>query len=122
MLAQICPKLDLVLKMKKTNDGIGISISHYSVCPFSGKTDNFELFVPKTGLRLEIQKTNVNKNHHPRDSICASFQAKWTTSTFLAKICQEMDLGLDTQKINVGIRISILEILRVSIFRQNGQF
>ena len=32
-----------------------------------------------------------------------------------------MDLGLEIQKANVGIRISILEIPCVPIFRQNGQ-
>ena len=32
-----------------------------------------------------------------------------------------MDLGLKFQKTNVGIRINILEILCMLIFRQNGQ-
>ena len=32
-----------------------------------------------------------------------------------------MDLGLETQKANVGVRISILEILWVPIFGQNGK-
>ena len=32
-----------------------------------------------------------------------------------------MDFGLEIQKTNVGIRISILETSRVPIFRQNKQ-
>ena len=33
-----------------------------------------------------------------------------------------MDLGLEIEKINVGIGIIILKILGVPIFTQNGQF
>ena len=40
---------------------------------------------------------------------------------FLAQICPKTSLGLETQKANVRIRISILEILCVTIFSQNGQ-
>ena len=43
--------------------------------------------------------------------MCASFQSKWTTLNFSAQICPKMDLELEIEKINVGIRISILEIL-----------
>ena len=39
-----------------------------------------------------------------------NFQAKQTTLTFLAQICPKKDLGLEIQKTNVGIRISIFEI------------
>ena len=42
------------------------------------------------------------------------------TLTFSAQNCLKMDLGLEIQKTNVGIRISILEIPCVPIFRQNG--
>ena len=41
--------------------------------------------------------------------------------TFSAKICPKMDIGLKIEGNNVGIRISILEIPCVPIFRQNGQ-
>ena len=41
---------------------------------------------------------------------------------FLAQICPKRKLGFQIQKTNVGIRISILEIPCVPIFRQNGQF
>ena len=62
--------------------------------PFSDKTDKFDFFGQKIDLGLEIQKTNVNKNHHPRDTICANFHAKQTTLTFLAQICPKMDFGV----------------------------
>ena len=41
---------------------------------------------------------------------------------FLAKICPNMDLGLETEKTSVGIGITILEILCVAIFSQMGNF
>ena len=53
--------------------------------------------------------------------MCANFQAKQTTLIFLAQICPKMDLWLEIQKTNVGIRISLLEIPCVAIFRQNEQ-
>ena len=49
------------------------------------------------------------------------FQAKRTTLTFLTQIFQKIGLGLEIQKNNVGIRISILEIRCIPIFRQNRQ-
>ena len=51
--------------------------------------------------------------------MCANFQLKWTTLTFLAQTCAKRKLGFEIQKSNVGIRISILEIPCVPIFRQN---
>ena len=53
--------------------------------------------------------------------MCANFQLKRTTLTFLAQIYPKRKLGFEIQKTNVGIRISILEIPCVPIFRQNGQ-
>ena len=53
--------------------------------------------------------------------ICANFQLKRTTLTFLAQTCPKMKLGFEIQKTNVGIRISILEIPCAPIFRQNGR-
>ena len=40
---------------------------------------------------------------------------------FGSNLPEEMDLGLKIQKTNIGIRISILDIPCVPIFRQNGQ-
>ena len=53
--------------------------------------------------------------------MCATFQAKQTTLTFLAKIDSKIDLGLEIRKTNVGIGISILEIPCVPLFAQNQQ-
>ena len=53
--------------------------------------------------------------------MCTNFQLKQTTLTFLAQICPKRKLGFEIQKTNVGIRISILEIPCVPIFRQNRQ-
>ena len=53
--------------------------------------------------------------------MCANFKAKQTALTFLAQICPKGNLELEIQKINVGIRISILKIPCVPIFRQNAQ-
>ena len=50
----------------------------------------------------------------------ANFLAKRATLKFLAQICPKIDLGLKI-KINVGIRISILEISCAPIFSQNKQ-
>ena len=53
--------------------------------------------------------------------MCANFWAKRTTLTSLGQICPKIDLGLETQKTNVGIRINVLETSCAPIFRQNGQ-
>ena len=53
--------------------------------------------------------------------MCAKFQKNWTALIFSAQVCPEIDLGLEIKKINVGIRINILEIPCVPILRQNGQ-
>ena len=53
--------------------------------------------------------------------MCANFQAKQTTLTFLTEICLKMDLMLETHKNNVGVRIIIHELLCVLTFRQNGK-
>ena len=53
--------------------------------------------------------------------MCTNFQFKRTTLIFLAQICPKRKLGFEIQETNVGIRISILEIPCVPIFRQNGQ-
>ena len=53
--------------------------------------------------------------------MCINFQLKRITLTFLAQICPKRKLGFEIQETNVGIRISILEILCAPIFRQNKQ-
>ena len=71
-------------------------------------------------LGLEFQKTNV--------CVCVFvcvcvpvFMAKQTALTFLSQTFPKIDLELEIQKTNVGIRISIFEILCVPIFRHDGQ-
>ena len=51
----------------------------------------------------------------------AKFPAKQTTLTFSVQICPAMDLGLEIQKTNVGIRISIVKMPCMPIFRKNQQ-
>ena len=53
--------------------------------------------------------------------MCANFQFKETTLTFSAQTCPNRKLVFEIQKTNVGIRISIIEIPYVLVFRQNGQ-
>ena len=44
-LSQTSPKLDLGLEIQETN--VASASSKYSVCQFSGKTDNFDPNLPK---------------------------------------------------------------------------
>ena len=100
--------------------------SRCHACPFSGKTDNFAFFDPNLP-KNELWGRNF-KNPSPgsgnlqfQDTMCVNFRLKQITLTFLAQICPKRKLGFEIQKTNVGIRISILEIPCVPIFRQNGQ-
>ena len=54
--------------------------------------------------------------------MCAYFQGKRTTLTFLVLVCPKMELRLEIQKTNVGIKIKFFEMLCVPIFRQNERF
>ena len=90
------------------------------------KVDFFDPNLPKNlsknwFLVWNSENKYWNKNHHPRDTMSAKFQAKQTTLPFLAQICPKRNLELEIHKTNVGIRISILEIPFVPIFRQNAQ-
>ena len=97
----------------------------YHVCQFLVKMNNFDFFSPdlsKKGFRVRNwEKQCRNKNQHHRDTLCTNFQPNWTTLTFLAQIWPKMDLGSIIQKTNVGIRISIVKMSRLPIFRKNGQ-
>ena len=53
--------------------------------------------------------------------MCANSWKKQTTLTFLAQIFPKMNLGLEIQRTNVKIRINILELPCVPIFRQDEQ-
>ena len=50
--------------------------------------------------------------------VCSNFQSKQRALTFSVQIWQKMDLGLEIQKTNFAIRISILEIICMPIFTQ----
>ena len=53
--------------------------------------------------------------------MCTNFEAKRSTLTFLAQVCPIMDLGWEIRKTNLGIRISIVKMPCMPIFRKNGQ-
>ena len=96
-----------------------------ALCQFSGKTNSFDFFSPnlsKSGSRVgNSENYCCNKNQHPRYTICANFQSKRTTLNFSAKICPKKDIGFETEKNNVEIRINIVGTLCVPIFSQTGQ-
>ena len=69
-------------------------------------------------LGLEIKKFTVGLWISIWVSIFRHIRQLWL---FLAHICLIIDLRLGIQKTNIGIRITITEILWVPIFRQNGQ-
>ena len=92
------------------------------VCQFSGKTDSFDFFspnLPRSGSRASNSENYCsNKNWHPQYTMCANFQS---TLSFSAQICPKKNLGFETEKNNVGIRINVVERLCVPIFSQTGQ-
>ena len=95
---------------------------HVCVCQFSGKTNSFDLFNPNIGSSVGNSENYCrNKNQHPRYTMCANFQSKRITLHFLTQICPEKDLGFETEKSNVGIRMNIVETLCVPIFSQTEQ-
>ena len=53
--------------------------------------------------------------------MCPNFQGKRTTFTFLAQVRIKRYLGLEIQKTNVGIRISIFQISCLPFFSENEQ-
>ena len=54
--------------------------------------------------------------------VCASFQAKQRALTFSAQICPKKDLGVETEKNNVGIRTNIFETHCVPILSKLVNF
>ena len=53
---------------------------------------------------------SVFSKSHPQGNLCTCFKAKWKIQSFQFKFAQKMDLGLEFQKTNLRIRISILKI------------
>ena len=82
-LSQTSPKLDLGLEIQETN--VASASSKYSVCQFSGKTDNFDPNLPKNKFGVRILKNYVQmQNQLLQDTMCDNFQAKRTTLNFSA--------------------------------------
>ena len=83
---------------------------------------NFDFFgqnLPKNEFWGQNFKSHVRiRNRHFQETICANFQHLWL---FGPKFDQKWILGSKFQKSKSGFGISILEILCVIIFRQNGQ-
>ena len=75
---------------------------------------------PKMDLRISKIYVRI-QNQHLQDTMCDNFRRKQTALISLVQICSKTDLGLEIQKNNVRIKISILEISCVPIFRQKGQ-
>ena len=71
------------------------------------------------GLELEIQKTNVEIGIIIQPT--TFFYNITSSQNTFAPNLSKMDLGLKIDKINVRLKISMLTILCVSIFRQNIQ-
>ena len=66
--------------------------------------------------RVEISKDS--KSAPSRDHVCKFLGQTDNFDFFLAQICPKIHLGLEIQKTNVGIRISILEISYLPILKQ----
>ena len=126
-VAQICPKRKLGFEIQKTNVGIRISILEIRCGPISRQNGQLSIFgpnfYPKMDFGVEISKILVLiRNQHPWDAVCTNFQRKWATLNICTQICSKMDFEVEISKIrNSGSEISILDVLCVPIFRQNGQ-
>ena len=98
---------------------------HMSVCQFSGNTNSFDFFspnLPNRESRVDNSENYCqNKNRHPQYTMCANFQSKRIALNFSAQICLKKEIGFETEKNNVGIRINIVRTLCVPIFSQTGQ-
>ena len=72
----------------------------------------------KTNIEIRIDIFEILFGVYMR----ATFQAKQTALTFSAQICPKMDLGLEIKITNVGIRISILDMLLCQFLVKIGNF
>ena len=74
-------------------------------------------------LGLEIQKTNANKNLHPRDTVCANFQAKRLKHFlhFRSKFAQKVILRSEFQRYKSGFENCTSKVWYLPILSQNGQ-
>ena len=56
------------------------------------------------------KSASVFLQSHPKDFLRTSFQTKWKIQTFQFKFVQKMNSGLEFQRANIRMRISILNI------------
>ena len=108
------------MEIQKTNVGIRIIILEI-LYQLLGKTNYFDFFFYNITSSQNINGTQCSELQQ-RQRLRENKIINIIVLTFSAEICLKMDLGLEIEKINVGIKISILTILCVSIFRQNRQF
>ena len=125
LLGLTLPKMDLGLEIQKNNFEISIRILNIPFVPIFMQNKRIWPFWPKFPqnrfLVWNSENKCWNKNQHLPDTICANFQAKQTTLTFLARIRPKRNFKTGNSETNVGIRISIPEIPWVPMFRQNAQ-
>ena len=75
----------------------------------------------KPFLSSQVMDFRWKKSINILEIHCVSTSDKTTNFTSWAWLCQKMDLGFKIQKINYRIRIRILDIPWVPIFRQNRE-
>ena len=116
ILSASCSYIFIIDKSKKQNQStkecwiIGIIVA---IKIFLIKKD---LLQPKSFLS---KKFCFNQNFETRSRLRKDFYIMGHQFK-MAQICPKRKLGFEIQKTNVGIRISILQIPCVPIFRQNG--
>ena len=84
------------------------------------KKDQKPIFLLSLLTLLEFYQ-HLQKQITTLQICCVTKLDETSNSTSWAKFCPKMDLGFEIQKANAEIRISILEIPCVPIFRQNRQ-
>ena len=78
--------------------------------------------MPKKGFRVgNLENYCHNKTQHPRYTMGANFQSKWTTLNFSVEISPKLELRFKIQKNNVATRIRNLEMTCVPFFTRNKQ-
>ena len=92
------------------------------MCPFSGKTGNFDFFgpnLPKNGFRVGNSENQCwNKNDFLEILYVPIFRQNGQISLFWHKFAQKWILGLEFQKSKCEFGISTSKITCVPMFRQ----
>ena len=123
--AKLAQKQILVSNFKKLSPNLELALPRYHVCQFSNKMDTFDFLnqsLPKIGLGLEIQKTNVGIRINILEKPCVTiWRQNGRLWLFWSKFGQKWVLRSEFQKSKSGSRISTSEISCVPIFSQNEQ-